>query len=82
MDPGCTNPFIDGLFELMGPYVDGGKLAGAGGGGFAMVIARDREAVSALSAKLENVYRGTSVAVWPCAVPEEGVVINVAPSGG
>ena len=82
MDPGCTNPFIDGLFELMGPYIDGGKLAGAGGGGFAMVIARDREAVSALSAKLENVYRGTSVAVWPCAVPEEGVVINAAPSGG
>jgi galactokinase/mevalonate kinase-like predicted kinase len=33
MDPGCTNPFIDGLFEMLGPYINGGKLAGAGGGG-------------------------------------------------
>ncbi len=79
MDPGCTNPFIDDLFELMAPYIDGGKLAGAGGGGFAMVIARDREARSALSARLARVYRGTSVAVWPCAVPEKGVVVGLAP---
>jgi fucokinase len=82
MDPGCTNPFIDDLFELMEPYINGGKLAGAGGGGFAMVIARDEQAVGALTAKLESVYRGTSVAVWSCAVPEEGVVISAAPSGG
>jgi len=81
MDPGCTNPFIDDLFELMEPYIDGGKLAGAGGGGFAMVIARDGQAVDALTAKLESVYRGTSVAVWPCAVPEEGVVVGIAPPG-
>jgi fucokinase len=79
MDPGCTNPFIDDLFELMEPYIDGGKLAGAGGGGFAMVIARDEQAVGALTAKLKNVYRGTSVAVWLCAVPEEGVVVGTVP---
>ena len=41
MDPGCSNPFIDRLFEVMHPYIDGGKLAGAGGGGFAMVIVKD-----------------------------------------
>jgi fucokinase len=81
MDPGCTNPFIDRLFELMAPYIDGGKLAGAGGGGFAMVIARDdREVPGALSNQLERVYRGTSVAVWPCVVPEEGVVVGIAPN--
>jgi fucokinase len=79
MDPGCTNPFIDDLFELMAPYIDGGKLAGAGGGGFAMVIARDREARSALSARLGRVYHGTSVAVWPCAVPQKGIVVGPAP---
>ena len=29
MDPGCTNPFIDELFETLRPYICGGKLAGA-----------------------------------------------------
>ena len=32
MDPGCTNPFIDGLFADLAPHIHGGKLAGAGGG--------------------------------------------------
>ncbi len=40
MDPGCTNPFIDDLFTTMRPYINGGKLAGAGGGGFASVVVR------------------------------------------
>jgi fucokinase len=32
MDPGCANPFIDRVFEIARPYINGGKLAGAGGG--------------------------------------------------
>jgi len=76
MDPGCTNPFIDDLFEMMGQYINGGKLAGAGGGGFAIVVARDRDAVGDLSAALRKAYAGTLVAVWPCAVPREGLVSN------
>jgi fucokinase len=74
MDPGCTNPFIDGLFETMAPYINGGKLAGAGGGGFAIVVARDQGAAADLSAALETVYPGTPVAIWPCAVPADGIV--------
>jgi fucokinase len=74
MDPGCTNPFIDGLFETMKPYINGGKLAGAGGGGFAIVVARDRGAARDLASTLENTYSGTPVAIWPTAIPEEGVV--------
>jgi fucokinase len=73
MDPGCTNPFIDDLFAVMGPFIWGGKLAGAGGGGFAMVITRDDQAGRALAATLAARYPGTPVAVWPCAVPDEGV---------
>ena len=78
MDRGCTNPFIDELFEMMQPYVDGGKLAGAGGGGFAIVTARDRGAVEDLSAALKDRYPGTSVAIWPCAVPAEGLIAGTA----
>ena len=77
MDPGCTNPFIDELFETLRPYICGGKLAGAGGGGFVIAMARDPEAVAALSAALAARYPGTPVAVWPCAVPDEGLQITL-----
>jgi fucokinase len=74
MDPGCTNPFIDGLFEALNPYVNGGKLAGAGGGGFVIAVARDAQAAQDLPAALAARYPGTPVAVWPCGIPEAGVV--------
>jgi fucokinase len=76
MDPGCTNPFIDGLFEMLGPYINGGKLAGAGGGGFVIAVARDGQATHDLPAALAACYPGTPVAVWPCGIPESGLVIQ------
>ena len=80
MDPGCTNPFIDGLFESMEPYIVGGKVAGAGGGGFAIVIGRDADAGQQLDAALRQRYPGTEVAVWPCAIPEQGMHIDITPA--
>ena len=74
MDPGCSNPFIDRLFDTLQPYIDGGKLAGAGGGGFAMVIARDAAAAADLKQALTERYPGTPVRTWPCAVAREGLV--------
>ena len=76
MDPGCTNPFIDRLFQDMDPYINGGKLAGAGGGGFAIVIARDGEAVHKLADVLDKAYSGTAVAIWPCAIPASGMSVD------
>ena len=76
MDPGCTNPFIDDLFAVMEPFIWGGKLAGAGGGGYAMVITRDEQAGRALAATLAGRYPGTPVAVWPCAVPGDGLKVD------
>jgi fucokinase len=73
MDPGCTNPFIDSLFEVLAPYINGGKLAGAGGGGYAMVIARSAQAAAALAETLTARYPGTPVGIWPCGVPEDGL---------
>ena len=74
MDPGCTNDFIDRLFEVMTPYIFGGKLAGAGGGGFAMVIARSGTAAVDLATTLETTYRGTPVGVWASAIPDHGML--------
>ncbi|MCC9078785.1 hypothetical protein FKZ61_022070 [Litorilinea aerophila] len=77
MDPGCTNPFIDELFERMTPYIHGGKLAGAGGGGFALVLARDGQAARELAAMLMERYQGTPVGLWPCAIAAQGLVCSV-----
>jgi fucokinase len=76
MDPGCSNPFIDGLFEFMAPYICGGKLAGAGGGGFAICIANSADAATALTAVLHERYAATDLRVWPAAVAEEGLAIQ------
>jgi fucokinase len=64
MDPGCSNPFIDSLFEAMQPFICGGKLAGAGGGGFGFVLAKDGQAAHELRRDLAVRYRGTPVGVW------------------
>ena len=77
MDPGCTNPFIDELFETMGPYICGGKLAGAGGGGFVIAVARSSESVQALELALAQRYPGTPVERWVAAVPEVGLQVHI-----
>ena len=76
MDESCTNAFIDGLFDTVAPYSNGGKLAGAGGGGFAFVIAHSAEKAQELRAVLQRKYRGTPVEVWECAIPEAGMIID------
>jgi fucokinase len=76
MDPGCSNPFIDDLFAEMGPYICGGKLAGAGGGGFAIVVTRDVEGEQVLARALQNRYSHTPVAVWPSAIPAQAMVVH------
>ena len=76
MDPGCSNPFIDGLFEFMAPFICGGKLAGAGGGGFAMCIARSADAAVELEQALQARYTATGVRVWPAAVATQGLVVQ------
>ncbi len=74
MDPDCTNAFIDGLLDACEPYSVGAKLAGAGGGGFAIVIAADGDAARAMEKALGECYAGGSVAVWPCGIAVPGIV--------
>jgi fucokinase len=81
MDPGCTNEFIDHLFEVMRPHINGAKLAGAGGGGFAIVVARSIAAVRDLAAALKAHYDGTPVEIWDCDIPEAGMLVHALTPG-
>ncbi|CAL9068071.1 bifunctional fucokinase/fucose pyrophosphorylase-like isoform X1 [Musa acuminata AAA Group] len=41
LDPFCSNEFVDKLFAFAEAYCCGYKLVGAGGGGFALLLAKD-----------------------------------------
>ena len=73
MDPGCSNPFIDDLLALCAPYLSGAKLAGAGGGGFALMVARDAAAAQELGEVLGRRFRGAEAGLWGCAIASPGL---------
>lgn len=54
LDPHTTNAPIQSLLEDLKPYLSGAKLAGAGGGGFLMLLARSPEQALALRARLHH----------------------------
>lgn len=53
LDPFCSNEFVDRLFSFADPYCSGYKLVGAGGGGFALLIAKDADRAKELRQLLE-----------------------------
>ena len=52
LDPHTTNAPINAILDRARPYIYGAKLAGAGGGGFLMLLARDPDAAAKLKAEL------------------------------
>lgn len=53
LDPYCSNQFVDSLFSFADPYCSGYKLVGAGGGGFALLLAKDACSANELRQLLE-----------------------------
>ncbi|XP_062155727.1 bifunctional fucokinase/fucose pyrophosphorylase [Alnus glutinosa] len=53
LDPYCSNQFVDRLFSFADPYCSGYKLVGAGGGGFALLLAKDACSANELRQLLE-----------------------------
>lgn len=54
LDPYCSNEFVDRLFAFADPYCCGYKLVGAGGGGFALLLAKDANLGEVLRHKLDE----------------------------
>ncbi|MGD0789321.1 MAG: bifunctional fucokinase/fucose-1-phosphate guanylyltransferase [Terracidiphilus sp.] len=75
LDPHTTNAPINAILDRARPYIHGAKLAGAGGGGFLMMVARDPEAAAALRAALcqEPSVRGAFV---PYRIAAEGLRVQ------
>lgn len=54
LDPYCSNELVDRLFSFADPYCCGCKLVGAGGGGFALLLAKNAESAVKLRHALEK----------------------------
>lgn len=54
LDPFCSNGLVDSLFAIADSYCCGYKLVGAGGGGFALLLAKDAECAVQLRRVLED----------------------------
>ncbi|KAL4379767.1 hypothetical protein GQ457_02G001300 [Hibiscus cannabinus] len=52
LDPYCSNEYVDRLFAFADPYCSGYKLVGAGGGGFALLIAKNATCANTLRSML------------------------------
>jgi galactokinase/mevalonate kinase-like predicted kinase len=75
LDPHTTNAPIAAILDRARPWIHGAKLAGAGGGGFLLLMARDPEAAAALRAGLDR-EPGQKSAFVPYRIAREGLRIQ------
>jgi fucokinase len=75
LDPHCSNPAVEALFAPLAGHLGGWKLVGAGGGGFAILLARspaDAAQVSAHLGRLQHV----SIHRWSLATQPSTVALD------
>ena len=78
LDPNTTNAPIHRLLERVRPYIHGAKLAGAGGGGFLIMLARSPEAASELRRFLQQ-QPGAEAGVHACCIAPKGLRYRTDP---
>ena len=75
LDPNTANAPINAMLESSRPYIRGAKLAGAGGGGFLMLLARSPEA----ALDLQRLFTGcgpSGSAFYPWKIATEGLRVR------
>ena len=77
LDPNTANAPINAILDRARPFIHGAKLTGAGGGGFLMLLARDREAASKLRTVLAQESPGRS-GVVPFRIANEGLRVRAS----
>ena len=79
LDPNVTNAPINAILEKVRPYVAGAKLAGAGGGGFFMFLARSPQAAIELRKILAASAAATNGAIYEWQIAKEGLLVETTP---
>lgn len=78
MDPHTSYDYIEQLFTGIDDLMCGAKLAGAGGGGYMMIVAKDAQAAEAIRHKLTRLSRDTHGAVANATVNDVGLKVEAS----
>ena len=77
MDPHTSNEYLEQLLAGIDDLMCGAKLAGAGGGGFMMVMAKDAGAAASIRRELTRLSRDTHGQVADASVDHVGLRLDV-----
>lgn len=75
IDPGSSNAEIESMFDAVHGDLSGGTILGAGGGGFALLIARNGRAASRIRRKLGG--GPTPARFYDFAIDRQGLGVSV-----
>ena len=76
LDPNTTNALLNALLADVRPFIRGTKLAGAGGGGFLILLARSSAAKQELQEFLMQRNAGTEAAVFASEIATQGLRVT------
>ena len=77
LDPNSSNDQIEALFARVGPCIHGGKLLGAGGGGFMLMICKSASDAATVRRMLESDPPNDRARFFDFDVSNEGLVVTV-----
>jgi len=77
LDPNSSNDEIEALFARVQPHIYGGKLLGAGGGGFMLMICKSPEDAAAVRRMLETEPPNARARFFDFRVSTAGLVVTV-----
>jgi fucokinase len=76
LDPGSTNSYIKQIFNICKPYMAGGKICGAGGGGFIQVLLKKAEYKEKLQHNLNKIFQDSDVGIWESKIVDKALVVE------
>jgi len=76
LDPNTANAPINGLLDAARPYLHGAKLAGAGGGGFMIMLAKSTQAAAELKEFLASHDPAAGGSVYSWSVARDGMRVG------
>ncbi len=77
LDPNSSNDEIEALFARVRPHIYGGKLLGAGGGGFLLLVCRSPDAAAAIRQMLEREPPNDRARFFDFRVSTDGLTVTV-----
>jgi fucokinase len=77
LDPGSTNEAIEAMLDAVRPLLAGYGLAGAGGGGFIFMVARDERSAGEVRRRLDDLQPNAAARRYAMAIDDEGLIVEV-----